>query len=142
MRKFVSYSIICSIIAISSCYTGNTFATTEKYLSELKKYKKITPADLGPFSLSVKKFSSKTKLDAHHEELLKKAEDTNLSPIQRYSYALLLGINHANNETRAMAIIALKKLIDDPNLSPRDKHTIIAINNLIIYSSQNKTGLD
>ena len=137
MSQFVRTLFIVSLIVMSACSFGSAFASTD-YLLGLEKYKKITPADLGPLSLSVKKFSSKSALDAHHEKLLEEATDPKTTPLHRYTYALLLEINHADNVTRAMAIIALQKLQRDPKLSASDRATISYMKNLIIYSAQNK----
>ncbi|OGO95201.1 MAG: hypothetical protein A3F10_01155 [Coxiella sp. RIFCSPHIGHO2_12_FULL_42_15] len=93
----------------------------------------VTTKDLGPFALSVKKFTDKNALNKHHEHLLQQANNPELSVIERYTYAMLLGINEPTPLTRQMAIEALGKLENDPNLSVRDHQTINNIRNLMIY---------
>tara|TARA_R110002167_G_scaffold352274_1_gene565186 strand:- start:53 stop:454 length:402 start_codon:yes stop_codon:yes gene_type:complete len=117
-------------LGLSIAMTASVFAGSH--------YPKINASDLGALSPSVKLFKSKTVLDAHHEHLLDMANDPKNTVIVRYTYALLLGINHANDVTREMAIGALEKLEKTKGLSKGDAAYIKDMKNLIIYELQKK----
>tara|TARA_R110000868_G_scaffold158036_4_gene385884 strand:+ start:50251 stop:50991 length:741 start_codon:yes stop_codon:yes gene_type:complete len=102
-------------------------------------FAKMSAASLGPLQLSVEKFDNKDALEKHHEHLLAMAMDPNNTVMVRYTYALLLGINHADDDTRIMAIEALAKLAQDKSLKAQAKAYIQYMRNLIIYQLQNHT---
>jgi hypothetical protein len=128
MHKLILSLVISSIVAISSLFSVDVFAS----------YKKVAPSDLGPLKASVGKFTLPVLLEKHHQHLLDMANKPSNSTLVRYTYALLLGINHANDHTRIMAIEALEKLAKSPKVSSADKDYLNYMKDLIIYEMQTK----
>lgn len=137
-NNFKQHASIALLVTGIAAFSHTAFAENEKpsIISQATE-SKITLENLGEFKLSVKKFTSMKDLDAHHQHLLDEANNTKNSPILRYTYALLLGINEPTELTRNMAIEALNKLEKEPSLSTSDKQTLHSIKNLMLYKKQN-----
>jgi hypothetical protein len=100
----------------------------------------VSPQDLGPYALSVKKFNDTDALDKHHNHLLQEALSPKNSVLVRYTYAMLLGTNEPTPATRDMALQTLEQLEKDPSLTNGDRENIIYIRNLMLYQKQQQSN--